>query len=193
MNEAELIRAQLSVERQHAAEVSQACVSALWAAVSAGGESLKELQPFRQASVEYLVWVLARFEERDQVFRDLVHSRFGVDDPTRRTVDKTLSLAGSSRDVLAKFEAALASTIGSPAASSAGTDPHWDEFLQFFSGAWSARRDQLDSLLERQATVADWRAVAAIDADSIFEERSRYARVRATLPAGVEMPTIARV
>jgi hypothetical protein len=193
MNEVELIRAQLAAERQHAAEVSQACVSALWAAVSAGGESLTELQPFRQASVEYLVWVLARFEERDQVFRDLVHSRFGVDDPTRRTVDKTLSLAGSSRDVLAKFEAALASTTGSPAASSAGTDPNWDEFLQFFSGAWSARREQLDSLLERQATVADWRAVAAIDADSIFEERSRYARVRATLPAGVEMPTIPRV
>jgi hypothetical protein len=193
MNEVELIRVQLSVERQHATEVSQACVSALWAAVSAGGESLAGLQPFRQASVEYLVWVLARFEERDQVFRDLVHSRFGVDDPTRRAVDKTLSLAGSSRDVLAKFEAALASTTGSAAASSAGTDPHWDEFLQFFSGAWSARRDQLDSLLEREATVADWRAVAGIDADSIFEERSRYARVRATLPAGVEMPTIHRV
>jgi hypothetical protein len=193
MNEVELIRAQLSVERQHAAEVSQACVSALWAAVSAGGESLAGLQPFRQASVEYLVWVLARFEERDQVFRDLVHSRFGVDDPARRTADEALSLAGSSRDVLAKFEAALASTTGSPAASSAGTDPHWDEFLQFFSGAWSARRDQLDSLLEREATVADWRAVAAIDADSIFEERSRYARVRSTLPAGVEMPTTPRV
>jgi hypothetical protein len=190
MNEVELIRAQLSVERQHAAEVSQACVSALWAAGSARGESLAELQPFRQASVEYFVWVLARFEERDQVFRDLVHSRFGADDPTRRAVDDTLALAGSSRDVLAKFEAALASTAGSLAASSAGTDPHWDEFLQFFSGAWSARRDQLDSLLERQASVADWRTVAAIDADSIFEERSRYARVRATLPAGVEMPTI---
>lgn len=192
MNEVELIRAQLSVERRHAAEVSQACVSALWAAAAAGGESLAGLQSFRQASVEYLVWILARFEEREQVFRDLVHSRAAVDDPTRRAVDKTLAHAGSSREVLAKFEAALASTTDSPAASSAGADPRWDEFLQFFSGVWSARRDQLDALFERQATVADWRAVSGIDADTIFEERSRYARVRATLPAGVEMPAIPR-
>ncbi|MDB6091213.1 MAG: hypothetical protein JWN85_3997 [Gammaproteobacteria bacterium] len=200
MNEVDLIRTQLSVERQHAAEVSKACASALWAALSPGRESLAGLEPFRQASVEYLVWILARFEAREQVLRELVHSRFAANDPTRRAVDETLALAGSSREVLARFEAALGSgaSTGSSAAAGAGagpragaepgTDPHWDDFLRFFSGAWSVRRDQLDILFERQAKVADWRVVSGIDADSIFEERNRYARVRATLPPGIEMP-----
>jgi hypothetical protein len=211
MNEVDLIRAQLFVERQHAAEVSKACASALWAALSPGRESLAGVEPFREASVEYLVWILARFEAREQVLRELVHSRFAADDPTRRAVDETLALAGSSREVLARFEAALgcgaSAGSGSEAAASAaasaatgagpragavsGTDPRWDDFLRFFSGAWSVRRDQLDILFERQAKVADWRVVSGIDADSIFEERNRYARVRATLPAGIEMPPAA--
>jgi len=70
----------------------------------------------------------------------------------------------------------------------------WTEFLRFFSGAWSARRDEIDRLFERQAKVTDWRTVSDIDADSIVAERSRYARVKATLPAGIEMsPTASRL
>jgi hypothetical protein len=63
----------------------------------------------------------------------------------------------------------------------------WTDFLRFFSGAWSARRDEIERLFERQAKVSDWRTVSAIDADSIVAERSRYARVKATLPAEIEM------
>jgi hypothetical protein len=85
---------------------------------------------------------------------------------------------------LAKLETALGSTPG------ADTERvgRWTDFRQFFAGAWSARRDTLDKLFAQQATVSEWRAVSGIDADSIFDERSRYARVRTALPAGIELP-----
>jgi len=40
----------------------------------------------------------------------------------------------------------------------------------------------LEALLARNVPVTEWRAVSRIDADSIFAERARYARVKAALP-----------
>jgi hypothetical protein len=181
MNEVELIRRQLGVERQHAAEVSRACASVLVAAGSQGPERLASLEAVRQASVEYLVWILSRFEEREQVFHDLVRSRFPADDPSRGAVEAAFALPGTSREALAKLETALGAT------GDTDTATRWTDFLRFFSGAWSARRDEIDRLFERQAKIADWRTVSDIDADSIVDERSRYARVQATMPPGIEM------
>ena len=194
MNEVELIRGQLTLERQHAAEVARACVSALAASAPQDTEQLATLEAFRQAGVEYLVWMLSRFEEREQVFHDLLRSRFPAEDPNRRAVEAALALSGTSREALAKLETALGSTVDSdstavPAGDSLASRSvaRWTDFLRFFSGVWSARRDEIDRLFERQAKVTDWRTVSDIDADSIVEERSRYARVKATLPAGIEM------
>jgi len=225
MNEVELIRGQLALERQHAAEVARACASALEVAGSSGSERLASLEAFRQAGVEYLVWMLSRFEEREQVFHDLLRGRFAAEDPNRRAVEAALALPGTSREALAKLETALCPTVDSgstpapagdflapagdslapaggsfadrsvagrsvsPAGDSlAGRSvARWSDFLRFFSGTWSARRDEIDRLFERQAKVTDWRTVSEIDADSIVDERSRYARVKATLPAGIEM------
>ena len=177
MNEVELIRGHLTLERQHAAEVARACAGALAAAGSQGIQRRASLEAFLQAGVEYLVWMLSRFEEREQVFHDLLRGRFPTEDPNRRAVEAALALPGTSREALAKLETALGTTV----------DSDWTDFLRFFSGAWSARRDEIDRLFERQAKVADWRTVSDIDADSIVDERSRYARVKATLPAGIEM------
>lgn len=178
MNEVELIRRQLGVERQHAADVARASANALVAAGSEGPDPLTEV--FRQASVDYLVWILSRFEEREQVFHDLLRSRLAADDPSRRVVESAFALAGTSREALAKLETALGATGGTETAT------RWTEFLRFFSSAWSARRDEIDRLFERQAKIADWRTVADIDADSIVDERNRYARVKATMPAEIE-------
>ena len=55
-----------------------------------------------------------------------------------------------------------------------------------FLGAFdeSARNHfaKLDTLLTRNLPVTEWRAVSRIDADSIFAERARYARLKAALP-----------
>jgi hypothetical protein len=206
MNEVELIRGHLTLERQHAAEVARACASALAAAGSQDTERRASLEAFRQAGVEYLVWMLSRFEEREQVFHDLLRGRFPTEDPNRRAVEAALALPGTSREALAKLETALGTTVDSESAVAPAGDSladrsvapagdsladrsvaRWSDFLRFFSGAWSARRDEIDRLFERQAKVADWRTVSDIDADSIVDERSRYARVKATLPAGIEM------
>jgi hypothetical protein len=218
MNEVELIRGQLTLERQHAAEVARACASALEVAGSPGTERLASLEAFRQAGVDYLVWMLSRFEEREQVFHDLLRGRCPTEDPNRRAVETALALPGTSREALAKLEAALGPTVESGSTAAPAGDSlapaggsfadrsvagrsvapagdslagrsvaRWSDFLRFFSGAWSARRDEIDRLFERQAKVTDWRTVSDIDADSIVDERSRYARVKATLPAGIEM------
>jgi hypothetical protein len=186
MNEVELIRRQLGVERQHAAEVSRDCASVL--AAASGGDGLAPLEAFRQASVEYLVWILSRFEEREQVFHDLLRGRLPADDPNRRAVQTAFALPGTSREALAKLETALGAT------GAIDTAVHWTEFLRFFSSAWSARRDEIDRLFQRQAKIAEWRTVSDIDADSIVDERNRYARVKATLPAGFEVqPSASRL
>ena len=178
MNEVELIRRQLGVERQHAADVARACANALVAAGPEGPDPLTEV--FRQASVDYLVWILSRFEEREQVFHDLVRSRLAADDPSRRAVESAFALPGTSREALAKLETALGATGGTDTAT------RWTEFLRFFGSAWSTRRDEIDRLFERQAKITDWRTVSDIDADSIVDERNRYARVKATMPAEIE-------
>jgi hypothetical protein len=186
MNEVDLIRAQLSAERQHAAEVANACAGALEnaAAGSTGSE-------FCQACVDYLVWVLAQFEVRDQMLAELFHSRLGANDAIRAALDDVIARRGTSREALRKLEAALAVDAARAASARADNSPgkSWQEFAQFFNGVWSARRDALDELFKQHARISDWRAVSLIDADSILEERSRYARVRGKLPAGVELRT----
>ncbi len=181
MNEVELIRTQLSIERQHASAVSHA----LSAAAAQGGDRLASLDAFREASVDYLAWILSRFEEREQVFHDLIRARF-PDDRERRAANEVFSQPGTSREALTKLEAALRNGSDSNSASGARL---WADFLQFFDGAWRTRRDSLDKLFAQHAKITDWRAMSAIDADSIFDERSRYARVRAALPVGIELPS----
>jgi hypothetical protein len=166
MNEVQLIRAQLATEKKHAAEVAQACASVL-ATMDSQQRDDERLGPL----VEYLVWILTRFEEREQVFHALLRSRFAADDANRRAVEDALALPGTSREALANLETAVDATTD--------RSTRWTDFAKFFSGPWSARREELDRLFEKQAKVTDWRAVSGIDADSIFDERSRYARVQA--------------
>jgi len=171
MNEIEIIRSQLAVEQAHAAEVANACATAAGATEGRSGSG-EAITPFREACVSYLVWVLARFEERDQTLSELLAGRqFGT----------LIGQSGTSREALARLEAALAAGDGGAAHSG------WQEFARFFNCAWTPRRSALEAALTEHATVTQWRAVCAIDADSMLEERNRYARVAAQLPAGIEL------
>lgn len=171
MNEVEIIRSQLAMEHSHATEVADACAAAFGAAgrLSASGEAIAG---FREACVSYLVWALARFEERDQTLSELL---------AERRLGALAGHCGTSREVLARLEAALAT------ADCDAPLGRWQEFASFFNSAWTPRRTALEAALAEHATVAQWRAVCAIDADSMLEERTRYARVAAQLPAGIEL------
>jgi hypothetical protein len=170
VNEIQLIRDQLAAERRHASAVARAC------AVAARGE-------FAEACVEYLVRVLAWFEERDQRAGDFARSRPG-EPPAGEALAEALARPGRSREALEKLERAVAG--GSQAAAS-DPSPLWQDFARYFDGVWSTRRDAIDARLAEQLRPAQWRTVAGIDADSILEERRRFARVRAVLPAGVAL------
>ena len=172
MNEIEIIRSQLQAEQTHAAEVANACAAA------AGGQATG----FSEACVSYLVWVLARFEERDQTLAELLSARRSP--ATGAVADEggtegLIARPGTSREALARLERALAA--GDTAAAAA-----WREFARFFNEAWLPRRAALEQALAARASVAQWRAVCAIDADAMLEERSRYARVLAQWPSGLE-------
>ncbi|MGH8295261.1 MAG: hypothetical protein ACRETZ_07170 [Steroidobacteraceae bacterium] len=171
MNEIEIIRSQLAVEQSHAADIARACAAQFGAA---GGPAASDgaATRFREACVSYLVWVLARFEERDQTLSELLAAR---------PLGSLAVQQGTSREALSRLETALAA--GEPQAARAA----WREFARFFDSAWMPRRAALEGALAGHSSVADWRAIAAIDADSMLDERHRYARVLAQLPAGIEL------
>lgn len=152
MNELELIRSQLRAERERVSDVARACAAA------AATEGL------RQAGVEYLVFVLTRFDERDQRL---------AEQAAPSSLEQIISRGGSSREALAKLAAA---TTGDSASD------RWGAFAEFCDGPWRLRRDAIDALQQTNLRIADWRAVSFVDADSILEERTRYANVQAKLP-----------
>ena len=184
MNEIQLIRAQLDLERSHAGAVAAICGTALGRATPASLASGTPLETFRQACVDYLVCILAWFEERDRRLAELIN-QYGPEHATRDALDATLTRRGRSREALEKLEAAFAAAPDTAAA--AGARQAWVEFAQFFSGTWSTRRDALDALLSANSRASDWRHMSGVDADTILEERSRYARVTQTLPPGVAL------
>jgi len=175
MNELEIIRSQLAVEQAHAAEVVDAC-AAVFGRTDPLPSASEAAAPFREASVSYLVWVLARFEERDQTLSELLASR-----PTGGQLASLVSRSGTSREALSRLEAALGA--GESPAARAG----WLEFGRFFNSAWAPRRAALEAALAEQLSVADWRVVCGIDADSILDERNRFGRVAAQLPPGTAL------
>jgi hypothetical protein len=183
VNEIQLIRAQLEVERERAQAIAAACSAALAQAAPAALSSASPLEQFRQACVDYLVCVLAWFEERDRRLAGLL-DRYDPHDPTRDALDGALTGPGRSRDALEKLEAAFAAHTSGAA--------RWQEFAQYISGPWSARREALETLLAGGARTPEWRAVSGIDADVMLEERGRFARVNATLPPGLKLTAARR-
>src|SRR5262249_31000493 len=120
MNEIDLIRGQLVTERRHAGAVANACAIALQRPES----STPALAEFRQSCVDYLVCVLAWFEERDQRLGDFTRARFAPEDATRRALEDALARPGRSRETLERLAAAVAST-----ATPGSTPPSsWSEF-----------------------------------------------------------------
>ena len=182
MNEVEIIRSQVAAEQSHAAAVAKACAAVFGSESAAAASSAEATAPFREACVSYLVAVLARFEERDQTLSDLLAARQRLASaPAAASLRHLASLiapSGTSREALARLEAALAAGESSTARAA------WQEFTRFFDSAWAPRRAALDGALAEYLGIADLRAVYAIDADSMLDERTQYARVAAQAPAG---------
>ncbi len=155
MNEIELIRAQLDTERRHVNAVAQAC--------TAPDTAPMEL---RAAAADYLLCVLGWFEARDQRLLELLDRR-SDDARAHHALHAALAQPGASREALALHTDA------------AGVPVSWPAWAQFIQTRWHPRRAAIDALMAEITRPADWRTIAAIDADSILEERRRFERVRA--------------
>jgi hypothetical protein len=177
MNEIPLIRAQLAAEKSHLVAVAEVCLRAL----EPGHGDDRSAEAFRNACADYMERGLSAFEARDQRLADLSRQA-GTDETSRQALARALALPGSSREVLEKLNVARAS----PAALSA-----WNTCVQYLVHMWGARRAAVDAVLAANNRVSDWRAVAAIDADSILAERRGYGRVNTLLPAGIALPPTA--
>ena len=183
MNETEIIRAQLATERTHAGRVARACVAALGAAHPSDADATRN---FRETCVSYLAWVLARFEQRDQLLAELLQGISGDsggpgEDTVAVELGEIAARHGTSREALTKLEAALGAV--SPDAARRA----WSVFGHFFESAWSERRLAIEQHLARLPGTLHWRTVCVIDADSILEERMRYASVARQLPKGIPL------
>ena len=180
MNEIELIRAQLATERSHAAQVANACLAAC------GSAGAAPPQAFRDACVDYLVWVLSRFEQRDQLLaerlnRGLANAAGTLEDTLPGELAELAARTGSSREALSRLEAAL------DAPRTREAHAAWHAFGQFFNAVWNARRIAIERQLAHLPRAAHWRALSVVDADAILEERARYLRIAELLPPGVTL------
>lgn len=185
MNEREILRGQLATERIHAAQVASACVTLFGTARDGAREPSAA---FRDASVSYLAWVLSRFEQRDQLLGELIerHRRSAQRAPEAgvpEELDRLVARTGTSRQALTRLEEALAAT----ASRSRGSSEAWQAFGQYFNAVWCERREAIERQLPRLRQITGWRDACAVDADSILEERARYARVAEHLPPGITL------
>jgi hypothetical protein len=188
VNEIQLIRSQLGAERDRACAVAGACAGALAGADAQRLTSGSALAGFHQAGVEYLTCVLAWFDERDQRLRQL-YARLPDDDPDRRAVERILAGGGGSREALERLKSVAANTASENGdRSRSGGHERWQEISRFLAGPWKAQRDAIEQMLSSHPRVGHWRAVAGVNADSILEERRRYACFRQHLPQGRAAP-----
>jgi len=153
MNEIGLIRRQLAIEQAHALEVSGAVTA----------RDTASLEGLRHAARDYLACVLGSFAQRDAQLAALA-ARLPAGDPRRPALAAALAGPGASCDAQALLES-----------------DSWVALDEYLRGVWSARRAALDASLGASTPVTEWRQVAVIGADSVLEERTRYARVHAGL------------
>jgi hypothetical protein len=181
MNEIGMLRNQLAAERTHVLEVASACAAAHAGAPPLPAEAA--LEAFSDACARYLRRVLGWFEQRDRRLGEL-YARAPAADRGRQAFERIRSIGGSGQ-ALAKLPA----TTAARGAAAAVLTAHeaWAELARFLNGPWNAWCGALEPLLASNPRVKDWRTFAGIDADSVVEERSLYARVRETLPAGIEL------
>lgn len=162
MNEIELIRRQLTVERAHTLEVSAVCAEQLLK-VAHPSESLL------QAARDYLAAALLSFTQRDARLASLAR-RLPGGEPAREALNAALEKQG-----------------GSDHAQALLARESWGELADYLSGAWRSRGELIDAHLTANIKRAGWRDVAGIDADSILGERARYERLQRALAPGVTL------
>ena len=179
MNELEFLRRQIATERGHMAAVRSACAASL---------AQPDVPPdpgFLESCADYLVYVVSRFNDQDEAHASLLRPRLDATDAAGRAViDDLLATLAANREAIGRLCQALeARRAGDP------DDGRFIDalrnYLTFYASVLATRRHALQPLFDRHYGIAEWRLASRVDADSIIEERERYARVADRLPEGV--------
>jgi hypothetical protein len=149
MNEEQLIRRQLAIERQHLRELAALCGHAQ--------DTLLYYKSMRY--MDYMRYHLPREHARGAAHIDRMRKR------------APLTLAEST--ALADLQQALTDTGLAQRSCSPGDPPRDAALLCRLVDAL----ERIEALAEPRYTIEDWRSVARIDADSVLQERRLWAEV----------------
>jgi hypothetical protein len=172
MNEIQFLKAQLNTEQRHLEAVLQACTQAI-----ASSSTTPEVDAFLRACVDYLLPSVEAQTARYRARLGLNYARSAsADQPKSADALKLETLLEAVSAHWAAVEAASADLL--PALHRA--TQALGQLIRAFAAA--------SAVLESSAySVEQWRKSAFVDARSILEERTRYARVAAALPLGIQL------
>lgn len=168
MDELALLRDQVATERRHFAALKQACRAALQAGGDADG-----LAAACRAAAGYFSYSARRLHAQDQAHCLLLRPRVPRGDiADHALLDDLEETLRRSRGALQALEAAADPVAGTR------------NYLDFIDDVLGKRRHGLEHLFRAHYTIDDWRASSFVDADSILEERERFAAARGAFPPG---------
>jgi hypothetical protein len=166
MDELAILRDQVAIERLHLAALKKACRAALQAGDDAAG-----LAETCRAATAYFLYSTRRLHAQDQAHCLLLRPRVPrTDTASHALLDDLEQTLQRSRTALRDLEASVDPVAGTRA------------WLDFIDDVLGKRRHRLEHLFREHYTIDDWRASACVDADSILEERERFAAARAAFP-----------
>jgi hypothetical protein len=168
-------------------EVKNACEAAINASFDEA-----TLDGFCRTGAGYLVFILERFNAQDQKHSDLLRPRLTAEEGNYVPVLDDLDVAlASSREAIERLRVALEGRR-SGKLSAAEFVYEVRAYVDYYNRTLRKRQHVISPLFERHYTIADWRAASFVTADSILEERTRYAAVQAELPSGLELKSAGR-
>ncbi len=173
MNEAEFLQRQIALEERHLERLLEDLTLALGARFAP-----PIIEPFCEAASEYLEFALSRRLQRVRKLAALLSTRATTDNGAMA------ARAQESRRIVSHLEQAAAAASSAAAAATSHV-LRCRKLLDLYSSSLLSGDATLTASLAAQLEIEDWRALAAVDADSILKERSRYAAVAATAPPGV--------
>jgi hypothetical protein len=186
-SEIERLRAQVSLERRHMAEVKNACRAAL-----AAGLDEATLEVFCTHCADYLTFIMPRFNAQDRAHCELLRPRLTPEDESFRPVLEDLEATLRMRQVRIDELARALQARRAGKLSAADFIAACRTYVDYFETVLAKRRHVIYPLFEKHYGAEEWRKASFIDADSIRKERERYARLEESLPAGVELKSASR-
>lgn len=186
MNELAFIRAQVATERRHMAAIRSALTAALAPIPDTTAASVRD--SFFQVCADYLVYSVGRLNAQDQAHCDQLRPRVPRSDASAHGALEALQARlEQSRAAIGELSQAL-NARRSGSLDAAGLAAAAERYVAFYQAVLAPQRHRLSHLLDAHYRIEDWRSASWVDADSVLEERSRYAACIAQRPPGIDIP-----